>query len=194
MAEQVGGPDYLDLSLTDFLDRTAAATAAPGAGAAVATAVALAAGLAAMSAGLSKRHLPEADDVAARAQELQARVKPLAQRDAEIYGEVLRARALDRDDPGRPDAVREALSRAADVPLEMAEVAAEVFGLAAAVVRRGNPALEGDALTSCLLSQAGVRAAAVLVELNLPDPDDPRRARAAELVSAVEDAGKPARE
>lgn len=178
-------PDYLDLSLADFLDRTAAATAAPGAGAAAATAVALAAGLTAMSAGLSSRQLPDADALVARALEQQQRAKPLGQRDAAAYGDVLAAQRRPSDDPGRDLAVQEALSRAADVPLEIAEIGAAVLDLAADVVRRGNPNLRGDALTACLLAQAGARAAAVLVELNLSDPADSRRARAAELARAA---------
>jgi formiminotetrahydrofolate cyclodeaminase len=186
-AGPVAEPDYLDLPLTAFLDRVAAPTAAPGAGAAAATAVALGAGLVAMSAGLSLRHLPEADRLAAQAQELQGRVKPLGQRDAAAYGEVLRARGRSQDDPERAGAVREALFRAADVPLEIAELGVAVLELASDVVRRGNPNLTGDAVTGCLMAQAGVRSAALLVALNLGDSGDPRRARVDDLVRAAQD-------
>ena len=178
-------PDYLDLSLREFLDRTAAPTAAPGAGAAAAAAVALGASLAAMAAGLSRRHMPGADRLADRAVQLQQQAAPLGERDAAAYAEVLRARGLAQDDPGRPDALREALSRAADIPLDIAEIGLAVLDLAAEVARSGNPSLQGDALTGCLLAQAGVRAAVILVELNLDDPDDPRRLRAAELSEAA---------
>lgn len=178
-------PDYLDLSLAEFLDRTAAATAAPGAGAAAATAVALAAGLTAMSAGLSRRHLSEADQIVTRALELQRQVKPLGQRDAAAYGDVLSARGRPRGDPERSAAVREALGRAADVPLEIAGIGVAVLELASDVARQGSPGLRGDALTGCLLAQAGVRAAVLLVELNLDDPDDPRLGRAADLAEAA---------
>jgi formiminotetrahydrofolate cyclodeaminase len=138
-----------------------------------------------MSAGLSVRQLPEAEQLAAHARELQRQVKPLGTRDAEAYSEVLIAQALPRDDPGRPRAIREALSGAADVPLEIATVGAAVLELAAVVAERGNPNLRGDALTACLLAQAAVRAAATLVELNLSDSEDPRRVRAAELAAAA---------
>jgi len=187
----VADPDYLDLALTDYLDRVAAATPAPGAGAVSATVVALAAGLAAMAAGLSRRQLADAEELADRMRALQQRVKPLAQRDADAYADVLAAQALPRDDPERSAAVREALSRAADVPLEIAETGAAVLDTATDVVRRGNPNLRGDALTACLLAQAGVHAAAALVELNLPDDRDPRRTRAAELAGASRDVSLP---
>ena len=184
-------PDYLGLTVADYLDQVGAATAAPGAGAVSATAVALAAGLAAMAAGLSRRQLPEAEELAARMRGLQDRAKPLAQRDAAAYGEVLAAHRRQPGDPQRPTAVREALSRAADVPLEIAAVGVAVLDVAADVGRRGNPNLRGDALTACLLAQAAVRAAAALVELNLDDDADPRRVRAAELVGVARSATLP---
>ena len=177
--------DYLGLSLDDFLEQVAAATPAPGAGAVSATVVALAAGLAAMAAGLSTRQLPDAGELAERMRRLQERVKPLAQRDAAAYGEVLSAHRAGLPGPERTGAVREALSRAADVPLEMATIGMSVLDVAADVARRGNPNLRGDALTACLLAQSAVEATTALVELNLPDPGDPRRVRAAALASAA---------
>lgn len=188
MAVSVPERDYLDLTVAEFLARVAAPTAAPGAGAAAATAVALGAGLTAMAAGLSRRHLQEADRLVARAVELQEQAMPLGQRDAAAYSEVLRERGRPATDPARADSVREALSRAADVPLEIADVGVAVLGLASDVALRGNPHLKGDALTACLLAQAGVRAAVALVELNVDDRDDPRRLHAAQLSRAVEDA------
>jgi len=190
-AGAVTEPQYLDLRLAEYLDQVAAATAAPGAGAVAATTVALAAGLAAMAAGLSRRQLPEAGEVAARMKGLQEQVKPLAQADAAAYGGVLSAQSMPRDDPERSVAVHGALSRAADVPLEIAEAGMAVLDVAADVARRGNPNLRGDALTACLLAQAGVQAAAALVELNLSDDRDPRRARAAELAGVARAASLP---
>ena len=187
----MGDVDYLDLSLSDYLDEVAAATAAPGAGAVSATTVALAAGLAAMAAGLSGRQLPDAEEVASRMKALQEQAKPLAQRDAAAYGAVLAAQSSGVPGPERSAAVGQALSRAADVPLEIAVLGAAVLDVATDVVRRGNPNLRGDAFTACLLAQAGVRAATALVELNLPDDSDPRRVRAAALVDAARDAVLP---
>jgi len=187
----VADADYLDLSLADYLDEVAAATAAPGAGAVSATTVALAAGLAAMSAGLSQRQLPEAGELATRMQALQQQAKPLVQQDAAAYGAVLSARASGRAGPERSRAVEQALSRAADVPLEIATIGTAVLDVAAEIGRRGNPNLRGDALTACLLAQAAVRAATALVEVNLPDAGDPRRIRAAELAEAARDASLP---
>ena len=183
--------DFLDLSLEEFLEQVAAPTPAPGAGAVSATVVALAAGLAAMSAGLSTRQLPDAGELAERMRRLQERVAPLAQRDAAAYGEVLSAHRASGPGPERTTAVREALSRAADVPLEMATIGMSVLDVAADVARRGNPNLRGDALTACLLAQSAVEATTALVELNLPDAEDPRRVRAAALASAARNTSLP---
>lgn len=150
--------DFLTLRVGDLLDEVAARTPAPGAGSVSALAVALAAGLAAMAARFSERHWPDADRSAARAVELQARAAALASADARAYEAVLAARGED---------VRVALEQAAAVPLELAELAAEVAALAADAAEHGNPNLRGDAAAGALLAEAGARAAANLVAINL---------------------------
>lgn len=171
-----------------FLDAVAAAEPTPGGGAVAAVAVNLAAGLTAMAAGFSTNQLDDAGAVAAQAQELRARVAPLAQADAVAYAAVLAALAMPRDDPDRADAVRRALSRAADVPLAVAEAGAQVGVLAERLEREGNPNLRGDAATARLLAVAAVRSAATLVELNLRDGADRRVTRARQLAEAAQTA------
>lgn len=172
---------YLDMPLGRFLDAVAAPDPTPGGGAVSAVAVGLAAALAGMAAGFSSDQLPDAPAVAARAQELRARAAPLAEQDAAAYSAVLAALARPKDDLGRLVAVGEALSRAADVPLEIAGIASAVVELAERLEREGNPHLRGDATTARLLAAAAVRSAAGLVEINLSDPADPRLVRARSL-------------
>jgi methenyltetrahydrofolate cyclohydrolase len=171
--------EYLDLPLRTFLDLVASGNSAPGGGSVAAVAVALAAGLSGMAARLSASQL--ADELAARADAARRRVAPLARIDAESYGRVLDAY---RESETRRERVSDALSGAADVPLAIAEVGNEVAGIAARLVEEGNPNLEGDAIAAVLLAEAGVRAATVLVEINLSSAnvDDGRLARANELV------------
>src|SRR5262249_62412179 len=77
-----------------------------------------------------------------------------------------------------------ALCGAAAVPLEIVELAVPVARIAARLAAAGNPSLRGDAITGALLAEAGARAAAVLVSVNLAvAPDDDRPARAARLVA-----------
>jgi formiminotetrahydrofolate cyclodeaminase len=179
-------PEYLDLSLQEFLDLVASDRPAPGGGSVAAVAVALAAGLAGMTARLSTGQLADAPTLANRADASRRRVAPLARADAESYGRVLHAYHLPQEpDPEtRSERLEDALSEAADVPLAVAEVGSEVAGIAARLVEKGNPNLEGDAITAVLLADAGVRAAAALVEINLSSANvgDDRLGRANELV------------
>ena len=176
-------PDYLDLPLGEFLDRVASDKPAPGGGSVAAIAVALAAGLAGMAARLSTNQLPDAAELAKKADAARFGVAPLARADAESYGRVLDA--YREPDPGtRTVRVRDALSGAADVPLAVAAAGNEVAGLASRLVEEGNPNLEGDATAAVLLAGAGARAAARLVEINLSAAgvDDDRLGRAKGLV------------
>jgi methenyltetrahydrofolate cyclohydrolase len=178
------GPDYLGQPLGSFLDLVASREPAPGGGASAAVAVALAAALTAMAARFATEYLADAEGLAARADGLRAEVVPLAQADAAAYGRVLDAYRTPRDDEeGRRRKIRDALTEAADVPLSIAGIGAEVAGNAARLVEEGNPNLRGDAVTAVALAGAGVRAAVTLVEINVSagGDDDGRLARAAEF-------------
>jgi formiminotetrahydrofolate cyclodeaminase len=165
------------LTLGELLDRFAARTPAPGGGAGAALTCALAAALAEMAARFAGR---EAE--AARAGALRLRALELADADAAGYAPVLEAMRLPRESPMRTARLHAALSSAADVPLAVAEAAAEVAALARSLAGSGSPHLAGDALTGAELADAAARAAARLVLINLDDmPDDPRRERAVEL-------------
>ncbi|HSK83264.1 MAG TPA: cyclodeaminase/cyclohydrolase family protein [Rubrobacter sp.] len=175
--------EYLDLPLREFFDLLASDAPAPGGGSVAAVAVALAAGLSGMAARLSAGQLADADGLADRADAARQRVAPLAGADAESYGRVLDA-YREPDSETRRERVSDALSGATDVPLAVAEVGNEVAGIAARLVEEGNPNLEGDAIAAVLLAEAGVRAAAVLAEINLSSAnvEDDRLGRAHELV------------
>src|SRR5215213_3706522 len=175
--------EYLDLPLKAFLDLVASGGPAPGGGSVAAIAVALAAGLSGMAARLSADQLADASVLADRGDAARRTVAPLARADAEAYGRVLDA-YREPDSETRTERIKDALSAAADVPLAVAEVGSEVAGIAARLVEEGNPNLEGDAIAALLLAEAGVRAATVLVEINLSSAnvDDDRLGRANELV------------
>jgi len=167
-SEDAAVPDYLGLPLGEFLDRVASGEPAPGGGSVAAITVALAAGLSGMAARFSADHLVDAAELIERAELLRRRVAPFAREDATAYGRVLAAyRTPDDGAPGaRRGRIQAALSDAADVPLAVAEVGAAVAEVATRLAKEGNPNLRGDAVTAALLAEAGVRAAAVLVEIN----------------------------
>ena len=75
--------------------------------------------------------------------------------------------------------------RAAEIPLRIARAASDVSELAALVAEEGQPSLRVDAATAALLAEAGARAAAAIVEVNLTTTaDDERVAVARQLADA----------
>jgi formiminotetrahydrofolate cyclodeaminase len=176
-------PDFLSLRVESLLDAVAARTPAPGGGSVSALAVALAAGLVEMAARFSEPHWPEARVAAARSALLRERAAELAPADAAAYEAVLAASGA--------EATARALDAAAEVPLELARVAADVAALAADAVVHGNPNLRGDAATGAALAEAGARAAANLVAINLrARADDGRPARAARYAADAAEAAQ----
>lgn len=176
---------FQDLTVQELCETVAAQTSAPGGGSVAAIVTAFAASLTAMAARFATEEWEDAAGAVAQAEALRARVLPLADEDARAYESFLLARRMSEDfDPQiRDAAIGEALSRAADVPLAIAEAALDVASLAAELVEHGNPNLRGDAATAALLSEAAVRATANLVEINLATREgDDRIERARELV------------
>jgi methenyltetrahydrofolate cyclohydrolase len=182
-------PGLADQPFSRLLEEVAAPTPAPGGGSSSALAAALAAALVEMAARLALRREAAAGGAARvparvpeRAGALRARALELAERELGSYAQVLEARRLPPEDPAREDRLRAALVEASGAPIEIAEAAAEISELAAAVAAGSTPSVRGDALAGGLLAAAAADAAASLVEINLADaPDAPElgRARAA---------------
>ena len=168
-----------------FLDRIASAEPAPAGGSVAAVAVAMAAGLVAMAARLA-HEWPKANEVVERAEVLRSQMATLALADEDAYAKVTEALRLPPDSPSRAAELEAALSGAADVPLAVAEAAAEVAVLAALVAQEGNDRLRGDALVAAELAEAGARGAAELVAINLAGRDDPRVRRAQNLAAVTQ--------
>lgn len=168
-------------ALGELLEELAAPTPSPAAGTGCAWAVAIAAGLAELSAGVTVARADLApvharmEEVRARLRELRASALELGDRDRSSFAPVLEAQRMPADDPAREGRLAEALSGAADVPLELARAAAEVADLATEVARTGHRAAAGDAATGGLLARAACTGAARIVLMNLTSQrDDPR--------------------
>jgi formiminotetrahydrofolate cyclodeaminase len=151
-------------ALREFTNALAARTPAPGGGAAAAAGCALGAALAEMAARFAGR-----DDDAARAARLRAEALRLGEADLTAYGPVLEAQRLAPGDPERPARLASAREAAAEVPLAIAEAAAQVAELARSLACDGRPGLIGDALAGADLAAGAARAAARLVENNLAE-------------------------
>jgi formiminotetrahydrofolate cyclodeaminase len=169
------------VSLESFLAAVAERTPAPGGGASAAAGCALGAALAEMAARFAG-----AEAEAGRAAALRAEALRLGEADLTAYAPVLEALALPADDPERPALVAAAKGAAAEVPLAIAEAAAEVAELARGLARSGKRSLVGDALAGADIAAGACRAAARLVAINLAGArDDPRVGRARAAVARV---------
>lgn len=162
----------LNLSLREFLDAVSTRTPAPGGGAVAAIATSLAAGLTAMAARFAPDDWERRAVVVGRAEELRARVEPLADADSRAYGEFM---------AGASAATREAIVA---IPFELVEIAAEIADLAAVVASEGNPNVRGDAAAGADLAAAAAGIGARLISVNI-DGEDKRVKQSASLSSAA---------
>jgi methenyltetrahydrofolate cyclohydrolase len=181
--------------LTELLARVATPSPAPGAGPAAAWTAALAAALLEMVIANELRrepgNAPGAQRRCDRALALRRRVLLLADTDVAAYRTVLEVRR-EGDVAGHAARLHEALSAAADPPLAIAEIAAEIARMASEAARRVRGGVRGEAIAAVALGEAAVAASAALVELNLGgNIADPRLARIRAL--AAEAAGERAR-
>jgi formiminotetrahydrofolate cyclodeaminase len=180
--------DFSSQNVAEFCDTISAETSAPGGGSVAAVVGALGAALAAMAARFSKEQWEDAAGAVAQAEALKARLLPLADEDARAYENVLLALRMPNevDEEVRDAAIGDALSRAADVPMAIAEAAVDVATLGCELAQRGNPNLHGDAAAAVFLAEAAVRTSANLVEINLATREgDERLDRARDLVEHV---------
>jgi formiminotetrahydrofolate cyclodeaminase len=178
-----------DSPLATLAERVASTDPSPGAGPTLAWTCALAGSLVEMVSAVMLAKEPDGDAGAAgrrdRAGELRAQALALADTDAAAYTEVL-AVLRRRQEPGHGPRLRAALSAAADPPLAIAEIAAELTRLAAAAAATARGGVRGEAVTAAVLAEAVVRAGVPVIEMNLASaPEDPRRARAQELAAGA---------
>lgn len=179
---------FLRSSVQQLLDDVGARTTAPGGGAVTGIVAALAGALATMCARFADGHMVSAGR---RAEDLQTTAASLAEADPVVYAAYIHARREQLDSA----TVSAALDDAIRVPLEMAEVAAELVQIAGELARSGNPRLRGDAMTALFLAAAATRSAAALVCENLADArmgHDPRLGHAADLLASVDAAERAA--
>ena len=173
-------------ALDRFLDELESPAPSPCGGTAAAITAAMAASLVTMVA----RGSSDWDDgpgIASQARALRSRLTALGEEDATAFAQVL---VTMRDPTGTPEqrdfALGLALLRAAEVPLRIAEAAADVAELAAAAAGEGSPHLQPDATAAAALAEAATQAATHLVEINLAIvPGDRHSEKATSLASAA---------
>jgi len=186
---------FLDLTASKLLDELGGPVA-PGGGSALAFTVAMAAAVVRMAARASAESWDAAGGIAAQADALRARAAPLAQLDADVYDRALAIRdgAAALPPEKRDWEIGRAFVAAAEPPLEIARVAADVAELAREVAGAGEPRVRADAVAAATLAAAAARAAVSLVEANLTALEgDARVAEAEELALAAEHSAARAR-
>lgn len=166
-------------------DVLAQAGPGPAGGSAAALATNMASGLVRLVARVSQEW-DEAPGIAAQAAALGDRSLQLADDDHRAYAhavEQLRA-------PERDAALGRALRRAAEVPLLIAEAAADVAALAALAARDGAATVRADAWAAATLAEAAGIAASRLVQVNLSTRPDDELSTRAELAAQAATAAR----
>jgi formiminotetrahydrofolate cyclodeaminase len=182
----------LEQSLGSWLDDLRSGEGGMASGSSAALAAAAAAALVTMGARRSATGWEDAGGAAAQAETLAARAVSLASEDAEAFRQARDALARRTELPPetRDETLGAALSVAADIPLRIVELAADVTVLAVEVAANGSPDSRPDVVAAAWLAAGAGRAAAHLVEINLATAgDDPRVERARKVAErAVETA------
>jgi len=180
------------LSLPALLEELAAPREVPGAGSALAVALASAAAVMQMAARLSPDSWADASGVAAQAESLRERAAQLVDEDADAYRRALEARAA-ADATEKPEQRDWSLGRvtaaAAEPPLALARLAADLAELCAAAGPRVELRVHADVAAAAAIAAAVARGARELVTVNLTAlPGDARVEEADRLVAAAAEA------
>jgi methenyltetrahydrofolate cyclohydrolase len=169
--------------LTELISST---DVVPASGWVAGVSAALAAALVVKAAGRSEGW-SGAKGARAQATDLRDRLLALASQDSEAYESALEA--LDRPDSG----LAQALATAANVPLALAEAAADVALLAAEAAECADGASRADAAAAAVLAAGAARACAKLVAVNLSTvPGDEQLDAARRAVETADDAARQA--
>lgn len=165
-----------NLNLRAFANATAKDTPTPGGGSISAYVGALGAALGAMVANLSagKRgwddRLEEFSAWAEKGQKLKDTLLRLVDEDTAAFNQIMAAFRLPKETPeeksARKQAIQAATRYAIETPMRTMEAAFEVFELAEAMVREGNPSSVSDAGVGALCARAAVHGAWLNVRIN----------------------------
>jgi glutamate formiminotransferase / formiminotetrahydrofolate cyclodeaminase len=160
-----------------FLEAVAAPTATPGGGSVSAYAGALAAALGQMVAGLSRKkksQMLHVDKLSEMLEELRRSADELAEaidRDAVSYDAVMMAFKLPQgnaeETAQRDSAIQAATKGAAEVPLRVAERAAQLHGRLLQLEGIAAASMKSDLLVARLMAVAAAKGALANVEINL---------------------------
>jgi len=166
-----------DLSIKEFLAKTASGSPVPGGGSIAALSAAIAASLAEMVAHLTigkkgfEAEEEQMNDIVEAAAEYRNKLIKDIDRDADSYNDVLTAFRLpkgnEREDKIRKQTVQDAFKKASLVPLDVAKNALKIIELAEKVVKHGNKNAVTDGAVAVMMARTAVLSALNNVKINL---------------------------
>ena len=171
-----------DLSIKEFLAKTASGSPVPGGGSIAALSAAIAASLAEMVAHLTigqkgfEAKEEQMNDIVEAAAEYRNKLIKDIDRDADSYNDVLTAFRLpkgnEQKDKIRKQAVQDAFKKASLVPLDVAKNALKIIELAEKVVKHGNKNAVTDGAVAVMMARTAVLSALYNVKINLSSIKD----------------------
>jgi formiminotetrahydrofolate cyclodeaminase len=174
----------IDKPVSQFLTELASSAPAPGGGSVAALSGALGAALVSMVCNLTvgkKRYADVEKDIKAlleNSEGLRHKLADLLQADVQAYTAVSQAmkmpRATDEEKAARAEVMQQALKKATEVPLQIAEACVEVIALCQPAAEKGNKNAVSDAGVAILMAEAGLRSAALNILINLGWIEDQR--------------------
>ena len=171
-----------DLSIKDFLSKTASGSAVPGGGSVAALSASLAASLSEMVANLTigkKGYEPvkeEMAEIAKKASDYRNELIKDIDRDSDAYNDVLSAfklpKSSEQEAAKRKQAIQNAFKNASLVPLRVAQNAFRIIDLAEKVVKHGNKNAATDGVVGVMMARTAVLSALYNVKINLSSITD----------------------
>lgn len=168
-------PELTDQSFTEILSSIAADSPTPGGGAAAAASAALAAAILQMvaAATLKRRRYEDGWPIAREAEaalpDLRTQLERAMAEDVVAYQQVVVLLSYQNEGNSTTtvQALEDALTGAAQVPLNVARCGGELVRLGRGLVEQGNVHAAADAAAACQIAAAAVRASVTNVHVNL---------------------------
>jgi len=165
--------DYLQNPLKTYLERLASGDPVPGGGSAGALSLSLSAALLSMVANFTigkKRYLgfeAEAKEILKNAETIRQEAAKLVEEDSVAYLQYRRAAAMDKEAPGKREALAAATENGNKILMRVAELSRQVLNLAKPLLEKGNPYLLSDVACAVSLARAAFEVAEINILINL---------------------------
>jgi formiminotetrahydrofolate cyclodeaminase len=171
-----------DLTLTEYLKKTASGDATPGGGSIAAMSAAAAASLVEMVANLTigkkgyESVESEMKEIARAATTIREKCVDAIDKDPEAYNEVMAAYKLPKNTEAekqrRSRAIQDGLKNATRIPLSVAEDALQIMKLAARAIEKGNKNAATDGAVAAMTARTALLGAVYNVKTNLSAIND----------------------